>query len=184
MPQFEVVLKNHKIRSYRLLALFLVCFNLALLILLLVAHAHFYEMLITGVLVISYCMYHFYLYKKNNSKPIADAITFFVIAGCWLVVSNYLLALCCVLTGILYCFVSQKNVFIFNEDCIKKMNLPKANYSWQMLTNVILRDTILTLDFKNNKLLQAEIENDTDIDENVFNRFAQQHITSLNIEFL
>jgi len=46
---------------------------------------------------------------------------------------------------------------------------------WSQLTNVIKRDDLLTLDFKNNKLLQVQIIND-DVPENEFNRFCGEQL--------
>ena len=43
-----------------------------------------------------------------------------------------------------------------------------------MFANVILKDNILTIDFKNNKLIQVEIENN--INEIQFNEFARQQL--------
>ena len=56
------------------------------------------------------------------------------------------------------------------------MNFPPVEYQWNQLSNVMLRDNILTLDFNNNKLIQIEIENEKNINEVEFNEFAQQQI--------
>ena len=47
---------------------------------------------------------------------------------------------------------------------------------WHELTNVIKRDDLLTLDFKNNRLLQVQILNADDISENEFNQFCLQQL--------
>jgi hypothetical protein len=47
---------------------------------------------------------------------------------------------------------------------------------WNELTNVIKRDDLLTLDFKNNRLLQVQILNADDISENEFNQFCLQQL--------
>src|SRR5262249_5929377 len=44
---------------------------------------------------------------------------------------------------------------------------------WSQLTNVIKRDDLLTLDFKNNKLMQVQIINADDVPENEFNQFCR-----------
>jgi len=48
------------------------------------------------------------------------------------------------------------------------------------LTNVIRRDDLLTLDFKNNRLMQVQIINADDVPENEFNQFCQQQLTATN----
>lgn len=50
---------------------------------------------------------------------------------------------------------------------------------WNELTNVIKKHDLLTIDFKNNKLLQVQIVND-DIDENEFNPFCREQLNKQN----
>jgi uncharacterized membrane protein len=47
---------------------------------------------------------------------------------------------------------------------------------WTQLTNVIKKHDLLTLDFKNNKLLQVQVINADHIDEDEFNQFCQQQL--------
>ncbi len=51
-------------------------------------------------------------------------------------------------------------------------------YDWDKLENVVLKDNLLTIDFKTNKLVQAEIEESKDvIEEHNFNRFCKANLT-------
>lgn len=53
----------------------------------------------------------------------------------------------------------------------------KKVYKWIEFNNVILKDSILTLDFKSNKLIQSEIEEvNFQIDEKAFNRFCNEQL--------
>ena len=105
-----------------------------------------------------------------------DEVSFFILAGCWVAIRNYPIAVGCLLMGILYHFSLQKLQFVFNNILIRKINFPPAEYQWSQLSNVMLRDNMLTLDFNNNKLIQWEIENEKSINENEFNEFAQQQL--------
>ncbi len=51
---------------------------------------------------------------------------------------------------------------------------------WSELANVIKRDDLLTLDFKNNRLMQVQIINTDDIPENEFNQFCRQQLAATN----
>ena len=176
MQQFEIVLKNCKIKSYRFIALLIVLFNLAVFIFLLFSGVHFFEASAAVFLIALYCLYRFYLAKKYKIGFFMDEVSLFILAGCWVTLQNYLPAIACILMGILYHLSLQKLQFIFNGNFIKKMNFPQAEYSWNKFSNVLLRDNILTLDFKNNKLIQLEIENERSISEPGFNEFAQQQL--------
>jgi hypothetical protein len=176
MPQFEITLKNYKIKSYRFIALLIVFFNLAIFIYLLFFNKYFYDAAAYLFLIAVYCLYRFYVAKKNKSGFYMDEVSFFILAGCWVAIRNYPIAIGCLLMGILYHFSLQKLQFVFNNILIRKINFPPAEYQWSKLSNVILRDNILTLDFNNNKLIQWEIENEKSINENEFNEFAQQQL--------
>lgn len=69
----------------------------------------------------------------------------------------------------------RKTSFHFSISHIEKINFPVKKYTWDEFANVILKDNLLTLDFKNNRLLQAEIEV-ADINEEAFNTFAKQQL--------
>ena len=105
-----------------------------------------------------------------------DEFSFFILAGSWVALQNYPVVAACILTGILYYVALQKIQFVFNNNFIRKINFPATEYQWNQLSNVVLRDDILTLDFNNNKLIQSEIENGKNINEIEFNEFAQQQL--------
>jgi hypothetical protein len=53
----------------------------------------------------------------------------------------------------------------------------KKKHSWNELKNVILKDSVLTIDFKSNRLLQTEIaEESFGTDEKLFNRFCIEQL--------
>ena len=174
MRQFEITLKNDKIKFYKFIALLLVLLNLVVFIFLLIADVHFYEAAAALLLSGMYLMYLLYAAKKNKGIFFINGVTFFILTGCWIALQNYLIAFGCVLLGILYHLSLQKLQFVFNDNFVKKMNFPQKAYSWDKLDNVMLRDNILTIDLKNNKLIQLEIE--SNINEIQFNEFAQQQL--------
>jgi len=48
-------------------------------------------------------------------------------------------------------------------------------YSWEMFSNVLLRDQLLTLDFRNNRLLQLEIDGEAP-NQTAFNLFCGEQL--------
>lgn len=176
MQQFEIVLKNEKIKAYRFFALLLVLLNTAIFIFLLAYDSKRYEaaagLMLTGI----YIFIRIYIAKKNNHTNYIDELIFFVLAGSWIGLQNYIMVFACIVTGILYHLAMQKLKFVFNDDVVQKLNFPKAEYPWNSFTNVIIKDKILTLDLSNNKLVQLEIENAAAIDESEFNEFAHRQI--------
>ncbi len=52
--------------------------------------------------------------------------------------------------------------------------------AWNELTNIIKKYDLLTIDFKNNKLLQVQVINMDHIDDDQFNQFCQQQLSLRN----
>jgi len=66
----------------------------------------------------------------------------------------------------------------FSNDTIVINTLFKKKFSWNDFNNVVLKDGLLTLDFKNNKLFQKEAleDEEDDADEDEFNDYCRQQL--------
>lgn len=63
------------------------------------------------------------------------------------------------------------------EDRIVFNTLYKRRFAWRDFNNVLLKDGILTLDFKNNRLFQKETADVTDaVDEYEFNEYCKKQL--------
>lgn len=65
----------------------------------------------------------------------------------------------------------------FTTDEVAFNTLFKKIYDWSDFSNVLIKDAILTLDFKSNKVLQKEIEGDVPAEiEREFNEFCKEQM--------
>jgi hypothetical protein len=68
----------------------------------------------------------------------------------------------------------------FDSDRVVINALIRKRHDWSAFNNVLLRDGLLTLDFKNNRLLQKEVadddEDDDDVDEEEFNAYCRDRL--------
>ncbi|MBH2004451.1 MAG: hypothetical protein I8H66_07170 [Sphingobacteriia bacterium] len=65
----------------------------------------------------------------------------------------------------------------FDAEEIVINSFPKKKYGWEELNNVILKDGMLTVDFKNNKLIQKEVDSEVSPQvETAFNNFVKSHL--------
>jgi hypothetical protein len=67
----------------------------------------------------------------------------------------------------------------FDHDRIVMNTLIKRRFDWTMFNNVILKDGLLTLDFKDNTLVQREVaddEDEDDADEEEFNAYCRERL--------
>jgi hypothetical protein len=69
----------------------------------------------------------------------------------------------------------------FDLDRIVINSLITRRFTWSDFNNIILKDGLLTLDFKNNRLLQREVaddEDEDDADEEEFNMFCREQLAA------
>ena len=65
----------------------------------------------------------------------------------------------------------------FDEEEIAFNTFPKKIVLWKDISNVVLKDGILTIDLKNNTLIQKEVDADiSEADEQDFNDFCKQKL--------
>ena len=176
--QFDIILKNDKIKSYRTIAQIILLLNLVIFIFMLFYDEYRYEAASAILLIGIYIFMRLYFIKKYNQGNYLDQVLLFVLAGCWLGLQNYVMVAAMVILGIFYHLALQKLQFVFTPEKVFKLNFPGKEFEWNVFNNVILKDNILTLDFKNNKLIQAEIEKSQNINEQQFNSFAKSKLTT------
>lgn len=126
-----------------------------------------------------YVLLRGYVFKKQSSAHFFDEFVFFIPAMCWFGFRNYILMIVLIFMGILFKFSMQQIQFIFTSKKVTKTNFPKKEFEWSLFSNVILKDNILTLDFKNNKLIQAEIEDPKSVNQAEFNELARSKVNAV-----
>jgi len=85
------------------------------------------------------------------------------------------------LAGILEKQVKFPQEIGFSPEEISFNTLPRKVIKWNEVTNVLIKDSMITVDQKNNKIFQKEIEGYvTDEIETEFNAFARQSIEAAN----
>ena len=179
MQRFDLLLKNEKIKSYRRIATFLILINVAVFILFAVNTDSESKRVIffagTAALIVLLLMHLFFNALKKN---IYQAGALLASAIVWMLSSNWIAAVVCIILLLLY-ITSVKPVMIsVGDDEIRYMAFPSKVVHWNELDNVVLKDGILTIDFANNRLLQASIEDDNNsIKEKEFNEFCSQRLT-------
>jgi hypothetical protein len=67
----------------------------------------------------------------------------------------------------------------FKNDLVLINSLFKRKFSWSDFENIILKDGLLTLDFKNNTIFQKEVldDDEPDADEDEFNKYCREQLS-------
>jgi hypothetical protein len=181
MRKFELLLKNEKIRSYNRISTLIILINLALFILLAINSADKKIRIISlsGAVLLSILLFALYFSTrtKNRNHIPHRLIALYTAVAIWIAMEHWWISTICLILSLLY-QVSKKPLLIdFSNEKIEYLSFPKRKVLWNELTNVILKDGILTIDFKNNRILQAEISNTGPaVIEKEFNDFCRQQL--------
>lgn len=148
-------------------------------------HQHFQFGWIAVVMLLF--LLNFFIKRKNQPKSFSPALILYLLG--LLFIFNSKTTLPESIVGLILIFMAafenkaKANMEIgFSTQFIMFDNLLKKKYSWSDFNNIVLKDNILTLDFKNNRLFQKEtIDDESDCDEDEFNEFCREQLAIGNI---
>lgn len=175
MINYQFIIPNKKLVTYQVFSYSIILLNIAGLYLLSPGQESWGQGIYLLLLILSVfrAVLDYKAYKKRKSL-MSNALLLVVIAlfwsrteynaGIWL---NLLLA------G-LY-FVSTRKLKIeVADEWVSYPTFPARNIPWTDISNLILKDDILTIDLKNNKIYQHQIEySDNTVNEPEFNDFCR-----------
>lgn len=120
----------------------------------------------------------------DKKKKITVSYSFILIISGIALMSSTLypiyIGLLFIAAGILEKYFVAKKELGFTKDGIEENGLMHKKIQWNELTNVLIKDGLLTMDFKNNKLIQLETDDEEDddyeVDEEEFNSYCRKHL--------
>lgn len=123
-------------------------------------------------------MISLYSDKKKKKKLHFTSILICIGVGLVSVSANLFLGLLYVIAGISEKFLSANVEIGFSANQIVKKGLISKSFRWDELNNVIIKDDLLTMDFKNNTLFQAytddEEDEEYDVEDEEFNDYCRR----------
>ena len=176
MKQFELVLKSEKEASYKRISILLLMLNLVgiLFITYLKAFNSWGPFIIALVAV--FAAFSSFYFRNKNEKAILT-VAFFLLSFAWIIADYWLVGILNILFMILHRAALQKPIVTINESQVIYPSFPRKKIDWQELSNLIIKDGLLTIDFKNNKIIQQQVVNSqSTIDEKEFNDFCRQQL--------
>jgi hypothetical protein len=176
MQIFNLELKNEKVKQYKLFALLIIFLNVAVLTILAIMNdATRYRSFGAALLVILLFIIRGYLKRKNRRYSVTAAAAAVITVG-YLSLQLWWPALVMVVLAALYTISVRKLIVSVNAVYVIYPSLTKKIIGWNELSNVILKDGLLTIDFRNNKIIQHLIEDMDGFNEKDFNEFCRVHL--------
>lgn len=126
-----------------------------------------------AVVILASGLYAFFV---NGSYRISLFIAFLAIIYLY---KAYWISFLYLLSGILERQVKFKREIGFDDEGLTINSFPKKSYKWHEVSNVVLKDGIITVDLYNNHIIQKELEDDAEDLEKEFNEFCRSHLLSV-----
>lgn len=93
---------------------------------------------------------------------------------------TYLLCFVYIIAAILEGFIKVSPEYAFDENEIVYNSFPQKKYQWNSVANVVLKFGMLTIDLKNNTIIQGEVNDDVPLEvEKEFNEFCTKQINKV-----
>lgn len=178
MDRFTIVLKNEKLRFYHRLSWFIVAI-LTLIYTYLAFFAKNHPLYSKGIafFILMAIVIGLKIYFEKTKYNFGSPFFYFILIGALVASEQYILTGVVVIFDTLYMISVRIKKVYFSLNEIRYPSFPAKHIKWQSLNNCLLKDGLLTIDLKNNKIIQQLIdETATTIDEKEFNEFCRQQL--------
>lgn len=177
MDHFDIYIRKERVRPYRVLAMLILAVNLAFFALYLVNTWQGWQSL--QPVGISICVAGVCWLVGRYASPwfpqtlIGATLVFVLLLHIWL--GFWWVAIALLLLTALYRIAMRELVVRVFSTHIEYPSFPVRRIQWPELNNLILRDGLLTVDFRNNRVAQLEALPGT-WTEPVFNQFCREQL--------
>lgn len=175
MKEYQIYLPDSRKSAWNF-TLFALLINIFLFSWLLSSTPKSFFLWLGMLMSVSYFIFHL-LTRRGLLKKFQAVFSLVMIVFVWLVLEEWLPAMLNALLISAISYLKKSIKMSINEKGIFIFSFPLKSYQWNEFSNVMLKDGILTLDLKNNKLVQLLTLEDY-IDEADFNEFCQKRISS------
>ncbi|MBS1621102.1 MAG: hypothetical protein JST10_14180 [Bacteroidetes bacterium] len=177
MQMFRVILKKEKRGTYNLISWIALSVNFITLFLITSATGfqNIFPALLGGIAILMAILLR-RMYPGKGTVAFGIALAICCIA--WLLQSHWWIALVDLLFLLLSIQAAKDLVLYFSEEEIKYSSILTKRIPWTEVNNALLKDDILTIDLKNNRIIQQLVDDRNSLlNEKEFNDFCKKHLT-------
>jgi hypothetical protein len=179
MTSFTLVLENQQVKIYQRISWLIVAVNFFAFLSLAytgVGSNGWFVSLPAALVLALYTVTAFLKLKKDITHRSRFFMPFLASAVAWLLLQQYAMMLVVLVMLVLEKKQKQTLDLIIDEEKITYPSFPMKIFTWSEITNVILKDDLLTIDLCNNKLIQVFIK-ETGAAENTINEFCRAQLS-------
>ena len=179
--EYVVILKRNSERTIDVIS-FLLCSLSALDLLYAQSLSHQFNWPVTtlAIIVLAGAIVNvFTTRRQSGNRPIRYRLLLMLAAVGWLTMNSFQwLSVLFVLMAFLEYQAKRPLEIGFSPNKVVVNSLFRKQFGWSAFNNIMLKDGLLTLDFKNNRLLQKEVdeEEEGEADEDEFNAYCRDQL--------
>lgn len=178
MEHFEIPLKNEQLKFYNQLSWLIIAINFIVFLYLSLfsgeKNIRVGAISSLGLLILLLMLQRFS--KKINWLPGMHPYFLVLMVG-WIIMEKYWLTAIPFFFNILSAICIRKLVVDVSADIIMYPSFPQKKIHWSALSSMILKDGLLTINFKNNAIIQQYADDiKTSVNEQEFNDFCRQQL--------
>ncbi len=176
---FSIEIPNEKLPTYRLVTLIVCIINLLAFIYLALNEPPGYAALVLYIgVALSAGAFAAVMLKRFN-KNIADFWAAAALLACaliWMQAENYLPGLLLIVFASMSLVAQKTPVIHFEKAQIRYPSFPEKQFQWNAVDFAMLKDDILTIEMKDNRLFQFTLDKKmaARVDSTLFNKFCME----------
>jgi hypothetical protein len=180
--EYVVILKRDSDRAIDLVSILLCSFSALNFLYVQIRAAHInYFLILAALLTLGGVIYNI-LESRKSARQVRFKYWLLISAVGWIGMPylSWLSALFVILTFLEYQAKYPLEIGV-SGDLVVINTLIRRKYNWSAFNNVVLKDGLLTLDFKSNRLIQKEVldDDDWDADEDEFNDYCRSRLQTV-----
>lgn len=179
---YTLIIPNTKTKTYDLMGWMLFSLHMAGFVYLLVASVDNDQRKWAAsgiVLTLVFFSIEYFLRKKRKRFGGLQQSLYFLPAIWILLFHFYIIGSVALLLSVLYGISKREFRVYITREYIQLPSLFSGRHEWDELNNLILKDGLLTVDFRNNKIFQQLIDENNPVDETEFNQFCRVQLAAV-----
>lgn len=182
MQQYQIILKNEKVNQYNRIAQFIIIANIAIFVLLAVESTTkkwlIYYSTVSAIISVILIIDYFFPFNKYWGKFELKLAALAIISISWFNSTYWWVGIIIILLDIFYTISKRLLLLTITKKEISYPSIPQKKIKWSTVNNVILKDGLLTIDLKTNRLIQQAVEeSQTVVNEKQFNDFCREQLS-------
>lgn len=154
---YQLIIRDRNVYRYRQLASFLFGINAAIFLMFALRSDSVSGKIILCTVSFIMVAYAFYNWKYKTNKEKSYIAVYLLAAAVWALETPFWYFSVVLLLLLILQYRMEKDFIItFNNEDIVLTSFPARRYAWPDFNNIVLRDGLLTMDFKNNRVMQVE----------------------------